>query len=324
MTFVYAFRCADRHMVKIGSGNPAQRMKELSVTEDLQWLFAMPGGKTQEDLIHRHFERYHVRREMFRYEGRLKAWIEEMRRRPGAALSKDGLDAAYATPGWLPWETKALPPIDQQQALALGVVSERKKREVPDFKPNLAQLSSGSDDWYTPPLYVDAARRVLDGTIDLDPASCALANKMVRAERIYTQMEDGLQHEWYGRVWMNPPYGGTQRLFVAHLLAEYERGHVTAAVALLNANVTDTEWFQPLWEHMLCFTHHRIGFYGPDGAGNGVKSGTVGTVFAYLGEERERFAYEFGVFGAIVEARPPLMNRPEFRELAANRNGSGA
>ena len=48
--------------------------------------------------------------------------------------------------------------------------------------PNTPTLySSSSDDWYTPSVYVDAARRVLGGTIDLDPASCPAANAVVQA-----------------------------------------------------------------------------------------------------------------------------------------------
>ncbi len=57
---------------------------------------------------------------------------------------------------------------------------------------------------YTPAVYIDAGRHVL-GDIDLDPASCAVANQTVRARRYYTAADNGLERPWGGRVFMNPP-----------------------------------------------------------------------------------------------------------------------
>lgn len=158
-------------------------------------------------------------------------------------------------------------------------------------------LSSDSYEWYTPALYVEAARRVL-GEIDLDPASSELANGVVGASQYFTRDDDGLAQEWHGRVWLNPPYGGAQAAFTDHLLAEYQRGHVTAAVLLVNAHATDTDWFQPLWDHILCFTNHRINFISPSGEAEG--GSTHGNVFIYLGEDWPAFAREFADFGAVV------------------------
>lgn len=153
---------------------------------------------------------------------------------------------------------------------------------------------SDSNEWYTPAEYMDSARSVL-GDIDLDPASTHEANKTVRAATYYTAEEDGLAYEWPGRVWLNPPWGGVQADFVARLLQQFASGIVTAAILLVNAHSTETTWFQPLWDHTLCFTDHRINFYGSEGVGS-----THGSVFIYLGPEWARFADEFRQWGAVL------------------------
>jgi replicative DNA helicase len=48
-----------------------------------------------------------------------------------------------------------------------------------------------NDQWYTPPVYIDAARQIMGG-IDLDPASNELAQKTIRAEVFYSAEDDGL------------------------------------------------------------------------------------------------------------------------------------
>ena len=63
---------------------------------------------------------------------------------------------------------------------------EEKRSGLPSRTPN-------SNEWYTPTQYVEAARRVLGG-IDLDPASCEVANATVKATRYLTKDDDGLAH----------------------------------------------------------------------------------------------------------------------------------
>jgi len=70
-----------------------------------------------------------------------------------------------------------------------------------------AKHSSRSVEHFTPHDVVEAARELLQG-IDVDPASCAAANKYVKAEVFYTRRRNGLVHRpWYGRVFLNPPGG---------------------------------------------------------------------------------------------------------------------
>src|SRR5260221_11245058 len=101
------------------------------------------------------------------------------------------------------------------------------------FKPdNLIAMPQKSNEWYTPARYIEAAREVMGG-IDLDPASCAMANQTVKAARYYTKEDDGLSKAWYGNVWLNPPYGSLYKdrrissigAFTNKLLSEFMAGN---------------------------------------------------------------------------------------------------
>lgn len=163
-----------------------------------------------------------------------------------------------------------------------------------DIDPRTAIHASKSNQWYTPTEYIASAREVMGG-IDVDPASNDEANEIVRATTYYTAEHDGLARKWPGRVWLNPPWGGQQAQFIANLLEQFAGGTVTEAVVLVNAHATETDWFAPLWDYPLCFTDHRINFYG----GNGVGS-THGSVFVYLGDNETEFVREFDQWGYCV------------------------
>jgi phage N-6-adenine-methyltransferase len=158
-------------------------------------------------------------------------------------------------------------------------------------------LSSESNEWYTPVRYIEAARAVL-GNFDVDPASNEAAQQIIKATTYYTAETNGLDKEWPGKVWMNPPYGGLSREFVACIIEQFEAGIVTEAIVLVNSNSTETNWFAPLWDYMLCFTDHRINFETPGGAKNG---STHGSVFIYLGLNEDVFKEQFEQFGYIVK-----------------------
>jgi hypothetical protein len=72
---------------------------------------------------------------------------------------------------------------------------------------------TGDPEWYTPTTLVALARKALGGRIDVDPASCDQAQKIVKAGTYFTKNQDGLKRPWHGTVWINPPF---------HLLAAFE------------------------------------------------------------------------------------------------------
>jgi hypothetical protein len=85
-----------------------------------------------------------------------------------------------------------------------GITLDKRKPHTSNYHIR-GTFGTGEVEWYTPREYVDAAREVL-GAIDLDPATSAVAQRTIQASRFFTREDDGLQHEWHGRVWLNPPY----------------------------------------------------------------------------------------------------------------------
>ena len=76
------------------------------------------------------------------------------------------------------------------------------------------------------------------GGIDLDPASDAEAQKVVKAERFYDEEVNGLQQPWQGRIWLNPPWSDPQPWLEKLIVEKVDQAIV------LTTNATETEWFQ--------------------------------------------------------------------------------
>jgi len=190
-------------------------------------------------------------------------------------------------------------------------------------------MSEKSNEWYTPAKYIEAARTVM-GSIDLDPASCELANRTVKAARYYSKEENGLAQAWYGNVWLNPPFGTTMQqfgnsawqgqsiasLFMGKLIEEYHKGTVTQAVLLAKADPKQN-WFSRLWEFPICFAYDRVYFNRPIGE---PCRHQFGTCFVYLGPHESRFIDIFSQFGRIAKAidtpRQPVASPRELWEVA--------
>ena len=159
-----------------------------------------------------------------------------------------------------------------------------------------------TSEWYTPGAYLDAARAAM-GSIDLDPASCAHANKTVQAAPYFDRAADGLARQWHGRVWLNPPYSdypGQAAAWATKLLAEYRAGRVEQAVLLVNLSVAYQMAFQAVARAgAVCMVDHRIKFVSATGKSD---RPTQANMLLYLGDRRRQFAAEFGQFGAVLEA----------------------
>jgi ParB family chromosome partitioning protein len=164
--------------------------------------------------------------------------------------------------------------------------------------------SASSVEWFTPPEYIKAVKEVL-GEIELDPASCEFANKVVGAERYYTKEDNGLVQQWTARtLFVNPPYGryGTTRqkgeaeVWIQKLLEEYLSGCVEEAILTVYAQLYK-RWFEPLWDYPICFPTGRLSFYTDEG----IKGRSPhASAFIYFGNNPKKFVEVFNKFGPVV------------------------
>ena len=191
-----------------------------------------------------------------------------------------------------------------------GQLTQAHVREVVQEKTGHTvrmKAERGPVEWYTPEHVIEAAAVVL-GDIDLDPASCANANRIVNALKFYTLEDNGLEQPWTGRVWLTPPYDAVGP-WVEKLIAEYEAGNVTEAILLVNAN-TETRWFEKLWKFSICFVRGRLKFWNPE------KTTAVGAphgnAVIYVGQSPETFAAEFQRIGTVYAVKD---NQAAFREI---------
>ncbi len=158
-------------------------------------------------------------------------------------------------------------------------------------KERYVHFSSESPEWYTPRHVLGKVVEAL-GAIDLDP--CADPEHHVPSLDHFTKEDDGLSREWRGRVYMNPPYGSEIGAWVRKLLAEYRKGHVTAAVAFVPAR-TDTTWFYLLREQPRCFVRGRLTFSEHENAA------PFPSAAFYLGPDPRGFVRAFGSLGDVYE-----------------------
>lgn len=154
--------------------------------------------------------------------------------------------------------------------------------------------NSGNQEHYTPRRFTDSARIVM-GSIDLDPASNEVANSWIQAETFYSIQNQGLDEDWKGNVWMNPPYDSKSLKPLANKLFT---SNVTQAVVLTNNN-TDTKIGQAFlqWADAICLVAGRVKFMKPDGTEN--KTPLQGQIIYYKGNNKVKFKEEFSKHGVV-------------------------
>jgi ParB family chromosome partitioning protein len=198
-------------------------------------------------------------------------------------------------------QVATLPKEMQADIVATGPAEVAEVAKTIRQGPHVAS-NSGNNEWYTPPDYIEAARRVM-GSIDVDPASSPVANERVRAATFYTASDNGLVQSWKGNVWMNPPYA--QPLisdFSSVLVEKFHLGEIAQACVLVN-NATETAWFRLMAEASFatCFTKGRVRFIDPEGNQGAPLQGQA---VLYFGPNAQEFAAEFSRLGYVFVGKP--------------------
>ena len=119
------------------------------------------------------------------------------------------------------------------------------------------EITHDNTQWLTPDDILTGVDVVLGG-IDLDPCAHSIKTDHVPAMSFFTQEDDGLSREWYGTVFMNPPYcRGSIDQFAMKFLHELSCGRMTMGIALVNADPS-TKWFRKL-----AMASDIVGFFSP-------------------------------------------------------------
>lgn len=272
---------------------------------DVRMIFGVIGLPSDETAIHNRFAEFRLdeEREWFRAEEPVLRWIRWARAQWFAYRDAEQMDADRSnwaerrveSDQWLPGSEQQIP---EDEGLPLGDSWSDISLNEPDVT---------GDDYYTDRRIVDAARTTMGG-IDLDPATHPTANdRYIRAPRYFTYNTNGLQQDWSGRVWLNPPFSQWHH-WCPKILHELASGRVEAMCVLMPTRSLTTQANHPLLSasNALCITRGRIPFWGPKAS-----SPDDGHAIFYFGPHVTRFREAFAPIGAtfLGEGTPTAPRR---------------
>src|SRR5699024_3089209 len=100
---------------------------------------------------------------------------------------------------------------------------------------NQGMMTSNTDMWATPQDFFNKLNEDFNFQCDV----CAIDDN-AKCDKYYSPEEDGLQQEWQGVCWMNPPYG---RVIGDWVKKAYKSSLKGATVVCLVPARTDTKWW---------------------------------------------------------------------------------
>lgn len=160
-------------------------------------------------------------------------------------------------------------------------------------------------DWLTPPKLIE-----LLGPFDLDPCA-SVGQPWKTAKRMIVLPEDGLEAEWNGFVFCNPPYGSALRRWTLKM-ASHNNGIYLVPGAI------EVKWFRPIWQKAsgIFFFHDRVMFYYPASKGPFL-SGTLcpnkwrASVLVAFGQKAKEKLSKIKVAGSFIsnwDNRPGIVD----------------
>ena len=172
--------------------------------------------------------------------------------------------------------------------------------------------SSAAQDWCTPPVYVDAVKRLFRGSISLDPCSnpYSMVNAVTEYELPWT---DGLDASWdYPTVYVNPPYGRDRErgTSISHWLkkcAETWDVYGSEILTLIPVAPNTSHWKNYVFGSAagIAFLYDtRLKFW--IGGSEHRKGAPQACAMVYWGDRYKQFYDVFIEYGAVVDIRPLL------------------
>lgn len=154
-----------------------------------------------------------------------------------------------------------------------------------------------NDEWLTP-IHIVASC----GVFDLDPCAPEV-RPWPTAKHHFTKKDDGLAQPWFGRVWMNPPFGAQVGIWLAKLKAHGN------GIALVAARTETRRWFDHIWNDataILFLKTPRPHFHYVDGSRAKDNSGAPIALIAY-GLPNAEALRQSRLPGAFVPLHPLVM-----------------
>lgn len=169
--------------------------------------------------------------------------------------------------------------------------------------------SDSSNEWGTPREIYGPFGNIFDG-FDLDP--CSGAEPQPIGETRYTKEDDGLSQEWFGDVWVNPPYSDPGS-WLKKAVSEHNQDNTDRILMLLPAR-TNTNYFTKYVEQadLLCFVDHKVKFLkdgkkAPDYLPSPVS-------FVYFGEVDDDIKETLNEFGMVFNIDNDMVRLSDFSD----------
>jgi len=194
-------------------------------------LAAVQTDASAERHLHRHFGHLHERNEYFTATPELTEYVYWLRNQHFTWLCDEvGPDEIVGYEAFAPREERRKP---IPEPVGDTLINEWHLLEPMPFTTDLRNTAWAAmsiikptfNDYYTPLWMVDMAREGMGG-IDLDPASSYSANYYHKIPKFYSRQDDGHTQPWFGRVWLNAPYG-ENKPWIDDVIRHWDSGAVT-------------------------------------------------------------------------------------------------